>query len=209
MSLQPSYVQVRVRTWAATTRSYGCSSAAPLVLSAAVSGPALHAAAALRLPEPVLTPLAAALLTAGRHEPARHLAALHSVADGSLCALAAMLGGSVDLVRDITQRCASGATPLFLAAAAGDTSILTMLIQAHADADAAENGHRPLHVAAAGGHLDAVSGLLEADAVVNAPVTDGDDAGFTPLFYAALGAHAAVVDALLDHGTDVQPIRSR
>ena len=75
-----------------------------------------------------------------------------------------------------------GVTPLHEAATVGNAAIVSALLRAGADADAAYgDGETPLMIAARTGSVDAVKALLERGAKVNAdgavPRTDRADVG--------------------------------
>lgn len=60
-----------------------------------------------------------------------------------------------------------------------------------------EEGRRPLHEAAAHGHADMVRFLLNAGALLDAPI---HPFGHTPLYYAVLYGHIPVVKLLIQRG---------
>ena len=91
-------------------------------------------------------------------------------------------------------------TPLSLACTNGDAALVTLLLDAGADANLAlRGGETPLMTAARTGKLDAVKALLARGVEVNAKLPLG---GQTALMWAAADGHAAVVDALLAAGAD-------
>ena len=93
---------------------------------------------------------------------------------------------------DTTTR--SGSTALHLAAGAGHTEVVSVLIEAGAGVDVRrQRGLTPLYLAAMGGHAEVASVLIEAGADVDAQT----DYGSTPLSTARLRNHRAVV-ALLE-----------
>ncbi|VAW58181.1 hypothetical protein MNBD_GAMMA11-1036 [hydrothermal vent metagenome] len=93
------------------------------------------------------------------------------------------------------------ATPLLMAAQEGYTQIVTVLLKANADVNAAEktNGATPLHMAAENGHTQIVAILLKANADVNVAGIDGG----TPIYIAAQNGHTQIVATLLKANADV------
>jgi len=101
-----------------------------------------------------------------------------------------------------------GYTPLGLAAYFGHDGIVGLLLQNHADPNAASNNPMqvaPLHSAVAGDHYAIAAKLIEAGANVNATQADG----FTPLMGAAQNGNADMVQLLLEHGADAQARTSK
>jgi ankyrin repeat protein len=99
---------------------------------------------------------------------------------------------------DVTNR--YGVTPLSLAAANGNAAILSLLIAAGADPNAA-SAHEPvLMTATRSGSVDAVRCLLDHGADVNAREPWQ---GETALMWAAGKNHAAIAQLLIQHGADV------
>ena len=96
---------------------------------------------------------------------------------------------------------AAGATPLHVAAKAGDTATIISLLTAGADASARDTrGATPLGVAVGHGHAAAAAALLDGGADV-----DGRDArGNTPLHYAAGYGRVALAELLLTRGADAR-----
>ncbi len=90
-------------------------------------------------------------------------------------------------------------TPLFLAAEAGYTEILAVLLKAGADVNFATDGDTPLMIAAENGHSEIVKLLLKTGADVNA----SRETGSTPLYLASLNDHSEIVKLLLKAGADV------
>lgn len=93
-------------------------------------------------------------------------------------------------------------TPLHFAAHHGREEVVTILLQAGADANAAGCGRTPLHAAAYGGHTSVVRMLLErGGAGASLEVADtGTGDGRTPLAKAAWQGHLDTVKLLLDAG---------
>ena len=93
-----------------------------------------------------------------------------------------------------------GITPLTVAAAAGDTSIVDMLIVAGAPIDSTRTALSPLRVAADKGQLEVVRLLLRHGAAV-----DGQSAedGWPALMWASASGHDEIVRALLAARADV------
>nr|XP_020466815.1 ankyrin repeat and SOCS box protein 14 [Monopterus albus] len=119
-------------------------------------------------------------------------------------ALAAQ-GGHLEVVETLLKREANvlsqaqdEASILYEACVAGDPSVISLLLEYGADANAANHtGHMPIHRVAHRGHLDALKLLI--------PVTsmeDVDDSGMSPLHSAAAGGHTHCIKALLDAGYD-------
>ncbi len=109
----------------------------------------------------------------------------------------------------ISEKDASGRTPLHNAAAKGDSELVAALLQRGADANASSNNDvRPLHNATVASHLDVetVKLLLNHGADPNVRNT----AGATPLLFAAstryneakAGNHIEIVELLLRAGAD-------
>ncbi len=86
-------------------------------------------------------------------------------------------------------------TPLALAAEAGHTEIVRILLAAEADANLG-GATTPLEAAVVEGHIETVAALLEAGADVNLAVEDG----FTPLMTASATGDLRLVRCLLDAG---------
>lgn len=86
-------------------------------------------------------------------------------------------------------------TPLALAAEAGYTEIVRILLSAEADPNLG-GATTPLEAAVVEGHIETVSALLESGAEVNLAVEDG----FTPLMTAAATGDLRLVRCLLDAG---------
>ncbi|KAK5651448.1 hypothetical protein OQA88_12455 [Cercophora sp. LCS_1] len=100
----------------------------------------------------------------------------------------------------IESRDRFGYTPLTLSAKSGHESVVELLLDRDATADAGGgDGKTPLHWAAEGGHEATVKLLLNQNANVNA----GDKDEQTPLHWAAEGGHEAVVKLLLDRDANV------
>ena len=84
------------------------------------------------------------------------------------------------------------------AAADGDTSLVTLLLEKRANVDAVTSTKRntPLHSAAEKGHVEVLELLVPAGAKVDAV----NAAGHTPLLMAASYGHVDFIRALLKHG---------
>jgi uncharacterized protein len=95
-----------------------------------------------------------------------------------------------------------GATPLYLAAVAGNPDIMARLLKQGADVNGAilRHGETPLMFAARTGRPDAVKLLLEAGATVDTKDTMRQT---TALMWAAEQGHAEVVKLLVAAGADV------
>lgn len=125
--------------------------------------------------------------------------------------LRAVLAGDVEALRQALERGArtdevarsgpyAGFGPLHIAAALGQESLLVLLLEAGAAADASGNeGRTPLMLGAARGHGSVVARLTEAGASVDAR----DVHGRTALMAAAQGAHVEAVHALLSAGASL------
>ena len=97
-----------------------------------------------------------------------------------------------------------GATPLHLAAAVGDETLVRVLLDAKASANAKCNqswlaGQTPLHIAAGQGHLKTMRLLVDRGAIVHAR----DDFGTTALHEAAIQGQRAAAAFLLEHGAEI------
>uniref|UniRef100_A0A3Q3KH77 SOCS box domain-containing protein n=1 Tax=Monopterus albus TaxID=43700 RepID=A0A3Q3KH77_MONAL len=113
-------------------------------------------------------------------------------------ALAAQ-GGHLEVVETLLKRGErKDVSTVLLSAESGDPSVISLLLEYGADANAANHtGHMPIHRVAHRGHLDALKLLI--------PVTsmeDVDDSGMSPLHSAAAGGHTHCIKALLDAGYD-------
>ena len=95
-----------------------------------------------------------------------------------------------------------GRTPLYLAAQNSHLTVVTTLIAAGADVDAATTtGATPLFIAAGSYHFAVVCHLIAAGADVNKGLTNAGW-GCTPLYIAAQEGCTAIVSKLLEHGAD-------
>jgi uncharacterized protein len=127
------------------------------------------------------------------------MTALHWAAERDDAELVRMLLAAGANVRAATR--INGYTPLLLAARAGHAAVMTPLVDAGADVNAATaNGTTALMFAAAAGDVEAVRILLDRGANVNA--TDSLR-GFTPLMFAAASDRTAVVVLLTKRGADL------
>lgn len=92
-----------------------------------------------------------------------------------------------------------GATPLHVAAGAGEPEVVITLLAGNAEPQVRDHtGATPLHVAAAAGDYGAIVALVDEDVDV-----DGrDNEGATPLHHAAANGHADAVGCLLDFEAD-------
>ncbi|RYP47367.1 hypothetical protein DL769_011319 [Monosporascus sp. CRB-8-3] len=89
-----------------------------------------------------------------------------------------------------------------MAAANGNTTIVSMLLEADADTEARDAmGETSLLLAAANGHKDVVKLLLDKNAEVNAR---GYTSGRTALLWAVKNRHEAVASLLIDRGADIE-----
>lgn len=94
-----------------------------------------------------------------------------------------------------------GCTPLLLAAKAGRTEIVSILLKNGASVSAKDKtGETALHWAATADSTDTTHALIAAGANVNAQ----DDSGFTPLASAVELRNNAQVAALLSHGAKLE-----
>eukprot|EP00929_Paragymnodinium_shiwhaense_P013180 TRINITY_DN121037_c0_g1_i1.p1 TRINITY_DN121037_c0_g1~~TRINITY_DN121037_c0_g1_i1.p1 ORF type:complete len:1164 (+),score=237.91 TRINITY_DN121037_c0_g1_i1:132-3623(+) len=97
-------------------------------------------------------------------------------------------------------RSTDGWTPLMAACAAGQESIVALLMEEGVSTDVvASDGFTPLLEASAGGHSDVVRILLEKGASASKAAPDGT----TALILACLHGHVEVVSLLLQYGSKV------
>lgn len=93
-----------------------------------------------------------------------------------------------------------GWTALHWAADDGDVEMISQLLAAKADVDAANlRGRTPLHLACERGHVSAVQALLTA----HANPKFADSLGRTPLHHAVFANNCPIVELLLTGGVDV------
>ncbi|KFY30111.1 hypothetical protein V494_08258 [Pseudogymnoascus sp. VKM F-4513 (FW-928)] len=101
----------------------------------------------------------------------------------------------------VNKKNRDGQTPLHEAAIGGHESIVKLLLEKGADAEAKDgNGQTALYEAAEGGHEAVVQLLLEKGADAKAK----DEDGWTLLHRAAWGGNEAVVQLLLEKGADAK-----
>ncbi|GMH43187.1 hypothetical protein BSKO_11109 [Bryopsis sp. KO-2023] len=121
---------------------------------------------------------------------------------------AAAMNGSVSIAKSILDaggereaRDAKGETPLLIAAAQGQTRMVTLLLENYnVDVDASNSvGETPLYVASVGGHVAVVDVLLKNGADTEASINNG----FTPLMVAAQEGQTRVMSKLLEKKANV------
>ncbi|XP_028037940.1 kinase D-interacting substrate of 220 kDa B isoform X4 [Bombyx mandarina] len=101
---------------------------------------------------------------------------------------------------NIDDKDENGTTSLMVAAENGRTDAVSLLLEAGADAGAADaDGWTPLAFAARGGYLPIVRELLDAKSRVD----PRDCGGWTPLMWASYKGNEDVVALLLESGADV------
>jgi ankyrin repeat protein len=102
----------------------------------------------------------------------------------------------------VNARGGSEVTPLHVAASAGHSDILSLLIEHGADiSDRGKGGYTPLHRASANGRLEAGQFLLNR----GADTDDQDDFKRTALMYAAVFGHTEFARMLLERGAMIDP----
>ena len=105
-----------------------------------------------------------------------------------------------------TLRTGHKRTALHSAAENGHEEVVSLLLEASADKDAAiSHGTTALHFAAGGGHVRVVRLLLESGADKDAAISDG----WTALHWAAKNGLNEVVQLLLESGADKEAATSR
>lgn len=140
-----------------------------------------------------------------------------TLSHGSVCALVSALFRYADSVRFPKSRLANakclnvehGASPLYMAAKAGSTPLVSLLLEAGADANAprlGKNGETPLLVATVyagfSGNTRIMRRLLDAGADPNSTSARGTGVAY----YASQAAKAAPLRLLLRRGADVSHI---
>ena len=138
-------------------------------------------------------------------------ALFQAVEEGSLETVRRVLDSGLDV--DATGYDQSWMTALTMAARLGRTDIVTLLLQAGAEVDAASRcdsyaGTTALMAAVAGGHEEIVGILLDAGADVDLAITGDSDipTGVTALMAAAWLGNEDIARALLDAGADVDAV---
>jgi ankyrin repeat protein len=107
----------------------------------------------------------------------------------------------LDQGTDPEQATRLGITPLYLAAADGDTDMIALLVASGADPNARDQvGETMLMAAVGSGELEAVTRLIALGADVNARDTAYEQ---TALMFAARAGVDAIAQALLDAGAEV------
>ncbi|MDH2915392.1 MAG: ankyrin repeat domain-containing protein [Gallionella sp.] len=92
-----------------------------------------------------------------------------------------------------------GGTPVAIAAASGQTAVVSLLIKLGAHINSTDSGrYTPLHWAAFFGHYDVAGELLKNGANIDAQ----QNTGSTPLVLAVIRNQTSIVDLLLKHGAD-------
>ncbi|EFX03589.1 ankyrin unc44 [Grosmannia clavigera kw1407] len=106
-------------------------------------------------------------------------------------------------------------TALLLAATAGRTDIIDLLLPAYGEINMAKElsaqdglGCTALHCAAKGGHLGAVKKLLRCNVSQDRIVSVGDNAGNWPIHLASKFGHTEVVQVLLEEADNSKQIES-
>ena len=121
---------------------------------------------------------------------------VHFARTGDVAAVERELAAGIDInVRDNL-----GQTALIAAVSHSLLPVVNVLLQHHADANAADNsGWAPLHYAA---YFGAGSEVMDALVAGGADVNLRNDRGITPLYFATAAAHDVQVASLLAHGAD-------
>lgn len=107
---------------------------------------------------------------------------------------------------DVSLRNRDNATPLHVAARAGNVPAVELLLQYKADVGATDTkGATPLHYAAEGGSVEAADLLLKAGADVNARTTDGESPSSWARRHVLFTSdgHTRVLELLREHGETV------
>lgn len=129
-----------------------------------------------------------------------HMASRHC---GDTEILNLLLEASADVKAHIEARTSDQATPLMLAAEAGNLPIVKALIEAKANLKAKNAiGETVLHYAARSSRANVVEMLAQSGLSPNV----SDVAREAPLHIAAMGVHVEVVDALISAGADVNAV---
>jgi len=116
--------------------------------------------------------------------------------DGDLAAVRALIAQRVD----VNQAAGDGARALHWGVHRSSEPLVTVLLQAGADANATNKyGVAPLSLAAENGNAAIVAALLRAGADANAAMADGE----TVLMTAARSGQVSVLEALVEAGADI------
>lgn len=124
---------------------------------------------------------------------------------GDTTPLRAWLAGGGQIDTPLLGPVAETWTPLMLACAEGNTTLVRDIIETGGARASASVGTKvlassaPLHVASRYGHAGVAAALLELGAVVDVR----DSIGLTPLQYAAGSGYLRTIDALLDAGAEI------
>lgn len=102
---------------------------------------------------------------------------------------------------DVDVRNLEGETPLMCAVKAEKVEIVRLLLNKHADVNAADDKQTPLHVAAEKDKTGSITRLLLRS---KADMELEDELGLTPLFVAAFNGNEAAARCLVEHGARQQ-----